>query len=626
MTLSLEHRGPDDSGIWSDPGAGIHLGFRRLAILDLSQAGHQPMTSSSGRYVITFNGEIYNFEELRKTLAGAGHRFRGHSDTEVLLAAFEQWGPERAVKRFQGMFAFALWDTAERRLWLARDRMGIKPLFLLESAEGIAFASEARAFHQCSLYRGRGDITSAWHFLQCLYVPGPRSILAGVTKVAPGEMVEFSMGQGTFRRRSIRYWDLAEVAVAGQAQPLRDESAAVEALAELLRDAVRLRLVADVPVGSLLSGGIDSTVVVALMQELSNKPVRTYTISFDDPDFDEGPHASAVAEHLGTDHTSVAFPSEEVLGYIPSLPGLSDEPMANPSLLPTLLVSRVARQEVVVALAGDGGDELFGGYNRYLHGGSLIRRMGRIPGGLRRVVAAALDSMADTSVPDLALRILRPSSVGRQHSASERVRKVTRMLRAGSALEAYAALLNVGLSEPPLRDPALSRGEEERQFCDRLIGLEAQMMLSDQLQYLPDDLLAKVDRASMWESLEVRVPILDHRVVAFSWTLPTSLKMRGGATKWPLRKIAEEYVPLRLLERPKMGFTVPIARWLQGELHDWARDTLSGGRTRASGIWDHAELDRLWSQFGAGRRDLALPLWTATVLQAWADAWNVSFQ
>ncbi|HSG47070.1 MAG TPA: asparagine synthase (glutamine-hydrolyzing), partial [Longimicrobiales bacterium] len=385
MTESLAHRGPDDHGLWSDPGTGVFLGFRRLAILDLSDAGHQPMVSRSGRYVVTFNGEIYNFQELRAELEKDGARFRGHSDTEVLLAAVEAWGVEVAVRRSRGMFAFALWDGRERELFLARDRMGIKPLYLLTAGGGLAWASECRAFHRCPLFSGRGDREAAWHFLRRLYVPGPLSILEGVEKLVPGELVRIRVRNGGPEVVDrMRFWDLGEVAVSGSAA-LRSEEEVVDGLHDLIRESVRLRLVADVPVGAFLSGGIDSSVVVAVMQELASEPVRTFTISFDDPDFDEGPVAAAVAAHLGTRHTSIAFPTADVLDLIPTLPGLSDEPMANPSLLPTLLVSRVARRDVVVALSGDGGDELFGGYNRYLFGANLIRRSRAVPGPLRRL-------------------------------------------------------------------------------------------------------------------------------------------------------------------------------------------------------------------------------------------------
>lgn len=627
MVGALEHRGPDDEGFHADLKAGVFMGFRRLSILDLSDAGHQPMVSVSGRYAITFNGEIYNFLELRKELEHGGAHFAGHSDTEVMLAAFERWGCRRALDRFRGMFAFALWDAWERVLWLARDRMGIKPLYLLQRERGLAFASEARAFHACPLYDGRGNATAARNFLSRLYVPGSASILAGVERILPGEVLKFGIKTGGAELISReRYWDLASVAASGEEDPVADGVEMVEHLMDLLRESVRLRLVADVPIGAFLSGGIDSSVVVALMQELSTETVKTFTIGFDHPDFDEGAAATEVARHIGTHHTSISFSPKEVADLIPSLPTLSDEPMANPSLLPTLLVSRVARRDVVVALSGDGGDELFGGYNRYSMGARLIRGAGRIPYPLRPVLASLLAGLARSRLVSKGLDSWQPHSVGKQHSLADRLLKVARVVGARTTADAYESLLNVGMLEPPFR---IMMGDERiasdlPPHLDR--SLEAWMMLVDQATYLPDDLLAKVDRASMWESLEARVPLLDHKVVEYSWRIPVQAKIRDGVTKWPLRQIAARYVPQELLDRPKMGFTAPVAEWLRTDLREWARDTLNPMNVSKGGLWDEAGLERLWSAFEDGRSDLALPLWSATVLQAWTDRWKVSFE
>lgn len=623
MVGSLDHRGPDDKGHWCDDSAGVYLGFRRLAILDLSAAGHQPMVSPSGRFVIVFNGEVYNFQDLRDELRAVGFAFRGGSDTEVLLAAFEHWGVERSVPRFRGMFAFAVWDAQERRLWLARDRMGIKPLYILVSNGGVAFGSEARVFHHCPLYDGQGDTAVADSFLQRLYVGGEASILRGVRKVRPGEIVEFALdGSTPTEGRRTRFWDLGQVRAEAERSPLTDPREVVEQLHALLRESVRLRLIADVPVGGFLSGGIDSSLVVAIMQELASGPVRTFTISFDDPDFDEAHFASSVARHIGTDHTCVEFPTSEVASLLPTLPQLSDEPMANPSLLPTLLVSRVARRDVVVALSGDGGDELFGGYNRYLHGARLIRLAAKLPRPARSAIAAVLATDAGTAAAGLGLRLARPKNAGKQQSVEERLAKTAGVLRARTQAEGYASLMRIGWSRSPFSNG--NRAVETAEF-KQWGQLEADMMFVDQMGYLPDDLLTKVDRASMWESLEARVPILDHRVVEFSWRVPAHLKIHHGVTKQPLRTIAERYVPKTLLDRPKMGFTVPIAKWLTAELRDWARDTLGPANSRLLPLWDRRTLERAWKDFERGRQDLALPLWAAAVFQGWSDAWNVRF-
>lgn len=624
MTGALQHRGPDDEGVHVDHSAGVYLGFRRLAILDLSAAGHQPMACASGRYVVTFNGEIYNFQQLRADLAASGARFRGGSDTEVLLAAVERWGCEGTLPRLRGMFAFALWDVQDRELWLARDRMGIKPLYFLSRNGALAFASEARAFHFCPLYEGRGNPGAAARFLQTLRVPGESSLLDEVEKVQPGEVLRFKVGGDRVElAQRKRYWDLRMVAMDARGRAIRDEEAAVEGLLDVLREAVRLRLVADVPVGAFLSGGIDSSAVVGLMQEQSRQPVKTFTIAFGNADFDEGPAANAIANHLGTNHTSVAFTEGDVLNLVPTLSEVSDEPMANPSLLPTLLVSRVAREQVVVALSGDGGDELFGGYNRYRYGARMIRGTHRAPRLLRRGVARLLNEIAGAGTLVEHLERRRLPGVTRQHPLSERVRKVARVLAAEDERAAYESLMSVGIAAPPIRSGV--EAYHTRMANPSNGSLESWMMLEDQLAYLPEDLLTKVDRASMWESLEARVPILDHLVVEYSWRLPARIKIRDGVSKWPLRQVAERYVPRSLLDRPKMGFTAPVGEWLRGGLREWARDLLEPAGLRSSGLWDVETVDRMWREFEGGRTDLALGIWTAAVLQAWIGHWKVSF-
>ena len=610
-----------------DRAAGVYMGFRRLAILDLSPAGHQPMESASKRYVITFNGEIYNFQALREELEQAGWSFVSGSDTEVMLAAFERWGCRDAVPRFRGMFAFALWDRRDRVLWLVRDRLGIKPLYFLRTPTGLAWASEARAFRHCPLHGGEGSADVAGRFLRRLYVPGAASILKGVERIAPGETLRLEIGSGGVERcERTRYWSLSDVARRSVEDPHEvDEAEALEALHELLRESVRLRLVADVPVGALLSGGIDSSAVVGIMQSLSPGAVKTFTISFDDPAFDEGTAAADIARHLGTDHTSVSFVERDVMDLVPTLPELSDEPMANPSLLPTLLVSRVARRQVVVALSGDGGDELFGGYQRYLVGSTLIRSARRVPATLRALAGRGVEAFGGSAFAAAAFDRLKPESMGGQQSPAERLLKAAAIMRAGDESEAYDSLFHVGMVDPPLRaGRAIDLGSPPR-LDARLPTLEQRMMLADQAGYLHEDLLAKVDRASMWESLEARVPILDHHVVEYSWKLPMRMKIRDGVTKWALRQIASRYVPASLLDRPKMGFTAPIGRWLKGGLRSWARDALSPEAVGRVGLLDPSGLEASWKRFDTGAEHLALSLWSAAVLHAWADCHRVTF-
>jgi asparagine synthase (glutamine-hydrolysing) len=619
MVQSMRHRGPDDEGEWIDSASGVFLGFRRLSIIDLSEAGHQPMTSASGRYVVTFNGEIYNGEAIRDRLKGPVGGYRGHSDTEVLLTAFEEWGVRPTLDALRGMFAIALWDRSERSLWLARDRMGVKPLYLLETPRGIAFASEARAFHACPLFEGGIDPAVARRYLRRLYVPGRASLLEGVERLAPGEVVRFDVAGSTIRRAAHEaYWNLEEVAREGAASILRDPDEVLEGFIEVFREAVRLRLYADVPVGAFLSGGIDSTAVVGLMQELSSEPVRTFTVGFDEAGFDESGVAAEVAARIGTRHTPVYVPPQELLDLVDDLPRVCDEPMANPSIIPTILVSRVARRDVTVALSGDGGDECFGGYNRYLRGEKLICMRNRLPGGVRRGLADALAGAANLGLT----RAVSRGMTG-QHTLADRARKVSRVLGARSEAEAYETLLDVGWTgERPQDSAGLPEAEGSRVPA----GLLSRMMLYDQREYLPDDLLTKVDRASMWESLEARVPLLDHEVVRFSWRVDPRLKIRNGRTKWPIRCVAARYVPESLLDRPKMGFTVPIARWLRNDLREWTRDTLSAAATRRSGLLEPKSLEAAWQSFDAGRTDLALGLWAVLLLERWASEWGVSIE
>lgn len=624
MSDTLAHRGPDQEGVWSDADLGVFLGFRRLAIQDLSEAGHQPMASAHGRFHMVFNGEVYNFGELREELLALGFRFRGHSDTEVMLAAFEAWGVETTVPRLRGMFAFAAWDTRDHVLWLARDRMGIKPLFIARRGPALVFGSELRAMIANPRIEPKGDPDAAWHYLRTLYVPAPLSMIAGVEKVLPGTLLRFSVtADGVEQRHEQRFWDLEEVARGPVMDRTPDE--AVDELQRLLAEAVKLRLVADVPIGALLSGGVDSSLIVALMAEQMSQPVRTFTIRFDDPRFDEGPIAAEVAERLGAHHTEIAMPTSRVRDLIPDLGRILDEPMANPSLLPTLLVCQVAREDVTVALSGDGGDELFGGYNRYIQGPRLIGKADGVPQALRPLAARLLRAGVGSAGIEALGRRLQPGSLGEQHSFAARLQRAAGIMGAPDARSAYLELMAVGHPSPPTIVGAESPLVDSKAFDRHDGSLYARMALLDQLEYLPDDLLAKVDRASMWASLEARVPLLDHEVVAFSWTLPDTLKVHEDGTKWPLRRLVERYLPAELMTRPKMGFTVPIEGWLREDLSDWMGDRLHPDGLARRGLYDLDAVADLRSRFDAGRGDLALPLWTLAVLEDWADRRAITF-
>lgn len=623
MASALHHRGPDDGGTWEDGAAGIGLAFRRLAIIDLSSAGHQPMASASGRFVIAFNGEIFNFAALRAELEASGARFRGHSDTEVMLAAFERWGITEATSRFVGMFAFAVWDTQERRLTLGRDRLGIKPLYYAWTQEGLFFGSELKAILAHPSMPRRLNRDALVQYLRYLYVPAPSTILAGVHKLLPGHLLSLSSPQQ--RPEALSYWSVRSVAAAGLADPLRlSDGDATDLLDTTLRDVVGLRMVADVPLGALLSGGVDSSLVVGVMQSLSNRPIRTFTIGFDSREYDETTSAQRVADHLGTEHTALHVSGAEALSVVPRLASMFDEPLADPSHIPTFLVSQLARQHVTVALSGDGGDELFGGYNRYVHGAPLIGTVLGVPRPLRSAAASLLGA-----IPEDAWRLLAGGSVGIDAASdarrlpAEKVRKLRRLLAANGEGRMYRSLLSVAESPSEF----VLHGREVDGTVDEILAapdprsLVERMMLADQATYLADDLLAKVDRASMAVSLEARVPLLDHRLVELSWRLPLRQKIRGNVGKWLLRQVLYRYVPQATVDRPKMGFSVPIAEWLRGPLREWAAHLLSPDALRG-GALDSAAVRRRWTAFTSGRDDLALSVWALVQYQDWAQSWR----
>lgn len=628
MIAPIAHRGPDDRGIWIDEQAGIAFGFRRLAILDLSPHGHQPMRSPSGRFVIAFNGEVYNFGALRRELEQYGYFFQGQSDTEVILAAFEQWGIRQAVPRFVGMFAIAVWDAQRRELTLVRDRLGKKPLYVYREPGLITFGSELKALFAGPSFDRSIDRTALASYLRYLYVPSPQTIFQRAIKLRPAHMLTVANPRLPLPA-PLGYWSLEQAVRDGLANPLAGgEADAIDELEALLADAVRCRLRSDVPLGALLSGGIDSSTVVALMQEASRRPVKTYTIGFVEEAFDEARHAARVAGHLGTDHTELRLTAEDAHSLVPRLADIFDEPFADPSQLPTLLVAQLARQEVTVALCGDGGDELFGGYNRYVYGAQILARVNRIPRAVRQPVGAGLcrvSAPAWDRLHHLSASML--PGVPHEHFG-ERVHKLGHLLTAGSMGDMYRSLLSAWQQpESLLAEELLVDGPAGDDVNGRILdgaepaALLDRMMLADQLMYLPDDLLAKVDRASMAVSLEVRAPLLDHRVVEFSWRLPRSLKVRGALGKWILRQVLYRRVPKHIIERPKMGFSVPIDHWLRGPLRGWAESLLfCDGYTRSAWL-DMTAVARAWKDLHEGRPRAGTAVWAAVMLQAWRTRW-----
>ena len=616
MSDVLQHRGPDDSGTWIDDLGHCGLGFRRLAIQDLSPNGHQPMSSPNRRYTLVFNGEIYNHLDIRRELIDSGYQFRGHSDTETLCAAMEQWGIAATVQRCIGMFAMAIWDDRERSLSLVRDRLGIKPMYLYHRGGLILFGSELKALQAHPEFRAELSTDAIEMFLRYLYIPAPATIFREVTKVRAGHIVTIRLPD--CRAESQPFWSVEEAYRHGRANPYEGtESEAVRELEELLFDAVRIRKLADVPLGALLSGGIDSTTVVALMQRDSAIPTRTFSIGFTGSEHDESRHAARIAEHLGTNHTELMLDGRESLDIVPQLPTMFDEPFADPSQIPTFLVCRLARTNVTVALTGDGGDEVFGGYHRYIAGKRLIDSVRRVPRPIRKGASGAFGKLSGDWYPLIAPM----AKLSGQRLVHEKLGKMSRMLATDSSNDMYRSLLSVAWQDPHSLMLQTARGFDVVQHAlssTTSLPLLDQMMLVDQSLYLTDDLLAKVDRASMAVSLEARVPLLDHRVIEFAWRVPAQWKIRGGKGKLLLRKVLDRHVPRELIDRSKVGFSVPIGDWLRGPLKGWAESQLRAVREPL----DHHAVWERWNRFQQGDSTLALGLWSIVMLESWREAWK----
>ncbi len=621
MTDTIAHRGPDDSGLWTETRAGVALGHRRLSILDLSAAGRQPMVSACGRFVITYNGEIYNFRELGQTLEECGWTFRGHSDTEVVLATISEWGLEQALQRINGMFAFALWDREKQHLSLVRDRVGKKPLYYGWCKGAFVFGSELKALRAYPDFDPKIDRDALGLFIKYSWVPTPYSIYKGIRKLPPGSVLRVTARSSLETVSPWVYWSAREVAERGDRQPFDGSiEEATDTLDALLKDAVGCRMVSDVSLGALLSGGIDSTMVVAMMQAESPQPVKTFSIGFGEQEYNEAKHAHAIAHHLGTDHTELYVTATDALSVISDLPRIYDEPFADSSQIPTFLISRLAQRDVTVALSGDGGDELFAGYKRYPQSLKRWRDIDVLPTRVRGGLAQVMNQLGRASWR-LAGDSFQPSANPNRRTLGAKLEKNARWLGARSPADVVAkrhARLRRAqdfVKQAQEVSCLLTNPDQWAQVSDPLQA----MMFLDFTTYMTDDILVKVDRASMSVSLEVRCPLLDARLVEFAWRLPISMRMHAGQGKWVLRRVLERYVPRKLTERPKMGFGVPISEWLRGPLRDWAEGLLHETRICEQGLLEPYTVRRIWHQHLSGWRDHDTLLWSMLMFQAWYD-------
>ncbi|MCC9620608.1 asparagine synthase (glutamine-hydrolyzing) [Thalassospira sp. MA62] len=617
MGKSLFHRGPDDAGIWTDPTERTTLIHRRLSVVDLSVSGHQPMQSANERFVICYNGEVYNADELRSSLGGASVAFRGHSDTEAILESCAKFGIEETVSKLIGMFAFALWDCQEKELWLVRDRLGIKPLYWTLTAQGtLIFGSELKALRAHPDCPTEIDRDAAAGFMRHNYVAGAKTIYKGVGKLKPGHILRYKHDMD--RPEIAPYWGLGDTFTRKTTTPASSsDSTTIDALEGLLKDAVGRRMIADVPLGAFLSGGIDSSLVTALMQSQRDTPIRTFSIGFETAQHNEAQYAAEVAKHLGTDHTELYVTAKDALDVIPKLAEMFDEPFADSSQIPTYLLSSLTREHVTVALSGDGGDELFGGYERYFTAMRINNKLCRLPRPVRQTLSRLITCVSPdgwNQIAELLPESKRPKNTG------DRAHKLAAMLN-GSPDDIFRSL--VSHWENP--DELVIDGNEpkgilwDKTLPERIPDFLTRMQYMDSATYLTDDILTKVDRASMFDALEARVPLLDHRVVEFAATLPNHMKVRNGQGKWILRQILEKYVPKHLFDRPKMGFGVPLDAWLRGELRDWAEDLLSKETFDRHGLLRRDPIMKKWQQHISEQANWQYHMWDVLMLHAWAN-------
>jgi len=632
MSDRLTHRGPDDGDVWFDPATGVGFAHRRLAIVDLSEAGRQPMYSACRRYITVFNGELYNFRQIRRELEEQelAPQWRGHSDTEVMLAAISAWGLKQAVLRFVGMFAFALWDQKERVLHLVRDRIGEKPLYYGRLGGDFLFASELKALRVHPAWIGEIDNNSLALYLRYAYVPSPYSIYKEVFKLQPGKILSFSLDaarcNADYKGDVVTYWGAVDSAIKGIRNPFSGSKAeARDSLETILKEAVAGQMVADVPLGAFLSGGVDSSLIAAMMQAQSERPIKTFTIGFSEAAYDEAQYAKEVARHLGTDHTEWYVSADDAMSVIPRLPDLYDEPFADSSQIPTHLVSSLTRRHVTVSLSGDGADELFGGYNRYVWASSIWRMARPIPHFVRRAMAATMHNIE----PETCNRFFEtfgnviPKRLKIRYP-SEKLYKLASVMPFHDPRDIYEALVTQwGANDLPVRFPRSPLGGNPYDCgWSRFQDFTESMMCEDLTTYLPDDILVKVDRASMGASLESRAPFLDHRVVEFAWSLPLSYKINETNGKAILRDVLYRHVPSTLIERPKTGFSIPLGEWLRGPLRDWAEELLSVGRMNHAGYLDSRRIRQKWEEHLSGHRNWQYQLWTVLMFQAWLEQWH----
>jgi asparagine synthase (glutamine-hydrolysing) len=627
MSDRIVARGPDSEGQWADEAARIGLGHRRLAVVDLSPAGQQPMHSPSGRYVIAYNGEIYNHLGLRKQLAGTGQApsWRGHSDTETLLAGFDAWGIEATLRSTTGMFAIAVWDRSQRTLTLARDRMGEKPLYYGWQGQGskaaFLFGSELKGIKAHTSFTARIDRGALSLLMRHNYVPAPHTIYEDIHKLEPGCLLTVSLSAP--EPRVTRYWSALDVAAQGASEIRHDsDETLIAELEALLSHAIGQQMMADVPLGAFLSGGIDSSTVVALMQAQSARPIRTFTIGFNESGYNEAAHAKAVAQHLGTDHTELYVTPQQALEVIPSLPTYYSEPFSDSSQIPTFLVSKMAQQHVTVCLSGDGGDELFCGYNRYVLSSKLWQRLSRLPQGLRRALGNGITAVTPDKWNQVfkLLQMFVPKGM-KQANWGDKLHKGADVISSPSLEALYLGLISHWQQPSAI---VLGGHEHDTLFSGHpptLPGLNGiqRMMALDTVTYLPDDILVKLDRAAMAVSLEGRVPLLDHRVAEFAWRLPHNCKLRDGQSKWLLRQVLYRHVPRHLIERPKMGFGVPIDAWLRGPLKEWGATLLDESRLRNEGYFEPGPVLQKWKEHQSGQRNWQYHLWDVLMFQAWLE-------